>query len=317
MFYHIYSLIAEGQLNAHAAEFHRYGALIMTDEGGVGCIHPWPELGDATLDEELEALKAGSPLTLGKRALKCANVDADARHKGINLLHGLNIPESHATLPPCVSPASVRIMGINGFRAGKLKAMSSPKSTLERLATLASIAPNWRWRIDFNSSLNEREADEFWREMSPSLRQLVDFVEDPCPYTRESWSRLMSEGMRLAYDQGSDLDHQPHLDTTSPPIRIIKPAREKMPSPGSGKHVFTSFMDHPIGQLWATYTAAQYYQDTPSEEIPLCGLCTHLLFKKDAFIEALGGLAPVITVPEGTGLGYDDLLAALPWKKLE
>lgn len=289
----------------------------MTDEGGFGCIHPWPELGDATLEEELEALKAGKPLTLGKRALKCAEVDAEARRKGINLLAGLTIPESHATLPPSVSPATVRIMGLKGFRAGKLKAMSSPRSTLERLATLAAIAPDWRWRVDFNSSLNERESDEFWRNMAAPLRQLIDFIEDPCPYTRESWSRLISEGMRLAYDQGSDLEHQPHLDAEDPPIRIIKPAREKMPSPGTGKHVFTSSMDHPVGQVWATYTAAQYYKDTPKAEVPLCGLCTHLLFQKDAFIEMLGDLSPVITVPEGTGLGFDNLLAEIPWKKLE
>ncbi|MFR1411904.1 MAG: hypothetical protein ACLSUW_06140 [Akkermansia sp.] len=46
----------------------RKGALIKTDEGGYGCIQPWPELGDATLQEELDALRKGRPLPLGVRA---------------------------------------------------------------------------------------------------------------------------------------------------------------------------------------------------------------------------------------------------------
>ena len=65
MFYHEYSLTACGPLNARAAEVCRKGALIKTDEGGYGCIQPWPELGDATLPEELDALRKGRPLPLG------------------------------------------------------------------------------------------------------------------------------------------------------------------------------------------------------------------------------------------------------------
>ena len=60
MFYHEYSLTACGPLNARAAEVCRKGALIKTDEGGYGCIQPWPELGDATLQEELDALRTVS-----------------------------------------------------------------------------------------------------------------------------------------------------------------------------------------------------------------------------------------------------------------
>jgi O-succinylbenzoate synthase len=314
--FYIYSVIASGQLNARATEFHRQGALIQTDEGGVGCIHPWPELGDATLEEELAALRDRKPLALGKQALECARVDGEARNKGVNLFDGLVIPKSHATLPPSVSPATVRLMGLHGFRAGKVKAMTSAEATAERLSVLASVAPDWRWRLDFNAMLEEREAMIFWRNLSPELRGLIDFVEDPCPFSRESWTHLMSEGMPIACDLFLDPQNPPMQDADTPPIRIIKPAREAIPAKGSGQHVFTSVMDHAIGQLWATWNAAKYYEGTPVDEIPLCGLCTHLLFKNDPFFNDLGEMAPTITPPAGTGLGFDHLLATLPWSPL-
>ena len=78
MFYHEYSLTACGPLNARAAEVCRKGALIKTDEGGYGCIQPWPELGDATLQEELDALRKGRPLPLGVRAAECARTVSTA-----------------------------------------------------------------------------------------------------------------------------------------------------------------------------------------------------------------------------------------------
>lgn len=317
MHYHEYFLVAQGQLNAKSEIFRRPGALIMNDEGGFGCIHPWPELGDATLEKELDAIRRGDPLSLGKRALECAKVDAKARAEGISLFHDLRIPESHATLPPSISPSTVRIMANHGFRAGKIKALANIDSTRERLTTLAAMAPHWRWRLDFNAVLTVNEAAGFWKSLPGELKQKIDFIEDPCNFTQESWQQLTMEGLPIACDLGSDICHQPKITIDIPMVRVIKPARERSPKLRTGSHVFTSVMDHPIGQLWAAYCAAYYYNDTPQNEVPLCGLCTHLLFKKDAFIEALGDISPTINVPEGTGLGFDDLLTGLEWKKLK
>ncbi|MEG0836515.1 MAG: hypothetical protein RSF35_01145 [Akkermansia sp.] len=316
MYYHEYSLIAKGQLNARSENFRRTGVLILTDAGGYGCIHPWPELGDATLQEELDALRAGSPLPLGKRALECATVDAEARAKGVKLMDGLIIPDSHATIPPYVSPATVRLMSHHGFKAGKLKAMPNITSTRERLITLASMVPEWRWRLDFNASLELNAAEQFWQGLTEPLKEMIDFIEDPCSFTHESWMHLSNQGMPIACDLGSHICYQPKITTDIPMTRVIKPARERSPHKNTGKHIFTSMMDHPIGQLWACYCAASYYKGYDKQDMPLCGLCTHLLFQKDAFIEELGDLSPVINIPQGTGLGFDELLKKLDWKKL-
>lgn len=316
VFYYEYSLTACGPLNAKTAELCRTGALIRTDEGGYGCIHPWTELGDASLQEELEALRRGAPLPLGLRALDCAAADGAARKQGINLFTGLHIPDSHATLPSCVSPATVRLMDMKGFKAGKIKAGANLSAVKERLTILASMAPSWRWRLDFNGSLNETEALKFWKSLSHDLRCQIEFIEDPCPFSLSSWERLVDAGMSLALDLGSDQVHQPPMYKDLPVTRIVKPAREATPDDLYDPPVFTTVMDHPLGQLWAVYEAAYYYRNALPTEIPLCGLSTHLLFQPDPFIDQMGGLNPKVSIPEGTGLGFDQMLEELPWKAL-
>ena len=61
-------------------------------------MQPWPELGDSPLEYELDALREGSPMRLGARALKCIELDGAARAEGVSLFAGLSIPRSHATL---------------------------------------------------------------------------------------------------------------------------------------------------------------------------------------------------------------------------
>ena len=47
-----------------------------------------------------------------------------------------------------------------------------------------------------------------------------------------------------------------------------------------------------------------------------CGLQTHGLFEMDAFTARLGPVKPGFKPPGGSGLGFDDLLEDLPWKKI-
>lgn len=181
---------------------------------------------------------------------------------------------------------------------------------------LASMVPSWRWRLDFNGSLDGNEALQFWKSLPHHLKSRIDFIEDPCPFSVPGWERLVDAGMPLALDMGTDTEHQPAVTADLPVTRIVKPAREATPGDLHDPPVFTTVMDHPVGQLWAVYQAAEYYRDALPTEIPLCGLCTHLLFEPDPFIDQMGGMNPQVAVPAGTGLGFDGMLEALPWKKL-
>lgn len=314
MFYAPYTLNPVGPLSARAAAQPRRGVLLRSESGGFACLQPWPELGDVPLEYELEALREGKPLKLGARALRCIEVDAEARHAGKNLFEGLTVPKSHATLPVSASPSMVYTLSQRGFRTGKLKLLPNPKAAVERLLNLAAMVPDWSWRLDFNATLTRETTLDFWNMLPEALRERIDFIEDPCPYTVENWQSLQDAGIPLAYDIPLHNDPGIPACTRTPMMRVVKPARDRSTD---GMPVFTSYMDHPIGQLWAANRAAFYYKDTSPENIPLCGLVTQHVYQPNAFSEALGlRIEPELKLPSGTGLGFDDLLEQQSWKRL-
>lgn len=314
MQYSPYTLYPLGALSARAAAQPRQGVLLRGDNGGYACLQPWPELGDAPLEYELDALRDGTPLRLGARALKCVELDGAARAKGESLFAGLRVPRSHATLPVSATPGQVYNLHQRGFRVGKIKVVPKLAATVERLVNLASMVPDWKWRVDFNCTLSLEDALQFWEMLPPAMRQRIDFVEDPCYYDVAVWQALQDVGMPLGYDMPVQNESIIPQRTTKPMMRLVKPARHMSTT---GMPVFTSYMDHPLGQCWAAYNAAAYYTGKPEAEVPFCGLLTHLNYKPNPFSEQLGfNITPDFPVPAGTGLGFDALLAALPWKSL-
>lgn len=315
MFYSPYTLVPCGALSARSAAQPRNGVLLRNDEGGYGCLQTWPELGDPTLDEELDAIRDGTPLRLGARALKCAMLDGEARAKKVNMFDGYTVPLSHATLPVSTTPFMVHTLHQRGFRTGKLKLLPNLPATIEKLMNLAAMVPEWKWRLDFNATLTPEGSLEFWDMLPEAMRKRIDFIEDPCPYTVESWQMLQDAGIPLGYDIGSpDATCGVPCCTNKPMIRVVKPARDRTTE---GVPVFTSYMDHPLGQLWAAWCAARYYHGKDPKDVPLCGLVTHHVYRMNDFSEVLGAaIYPSIKLPGGTGLGFDELLAAQEWKTL-
>ena len=81
------------------------------------------------------------------------------------------------------------------------------------------------------------------------------------------------------------------------------------------KAVFTSYMEHPLGQAFAAYEAGRAMQNYMGL-VDVGGLMTHGLFEPTAFTEALGKPNPQWMYQDGTGLGFDHQLEALEWKRL-
>ena len=301
-------------MSARAAAQPREGVLLRGDNGGYACLQAWPELGDAPLEYELDALREGTPMRLGALALKCIELDGEARAKGVSLFEGLTVPRSYATLTVSATPSQVYNLHQRGFRVGKIKVIPKLSATVERLVNLAAMVPDWKWRVDFNCTLTPEEALQFWDMLPAAMRERIDFVEDPCYYDVNAWQSLQDAGMPLAYDMPVQNENCIPGRTSTPMMRIVKPARHVSTT---GLPVFTTYMDHPLGQCWAAYNAAVFYTGKPAEEVPLCGLVTHHVYRPNAFSEELGmDITPEFPVPKGTGLGFDNLLASLPWKKL-
>jgi O-succinylbenzoate synthase len=161
-----------------------------------------------------------------------------------------------------------------------------------------------RVRIDFNAMLT---AEEFERIAETLPREQIDFIEDPCPYDERTWRDLRHKTrMRIALDLAATGNRQP---ATEFDVLVHKPALQEWPS-FDGEIVVTSYMDHPVGQLWAAYVAATHRVSAR------CGLMTHVLYESDEFIERMRADGARLVPPDGTGIGFDDLLERLPWKTL-
>lgn len=286
-----YELRSAGALNARSSRTAFRGALIQKGRG-FGCLHPWPELGDPSLEECL----ADWTLPNSRQALACAEADGEARKKGVSLFEGLTVPRSHATLPSATEEF-VKLAIAAGFSTVKIKT----KEKLGHARELIAAFPNLKWRIDFN---NTADLGKLAQEVD-GLESLIDFIEDPVPFDSETWTRFEKEtGVFLANDHA--------VERSDHGIQIIKPAINKVDllMEGAERKIITSYMDHPFGQCFAAYEAARV------GVTETCGLQTHGLFDANPFTEVLGKSGPVFQLPGGTGLGFNDLLEGLAWEKL-
>ncbi|HEX7149956.1 MAG TPA: enolase C-terminal domain-like protein [Thermoanaerobaculia bacterium] len=275
LWYWRYTLTPRTRLSAVARPGPREGALLRVGDGYAD-VHPWPELGDLPLDEQLARLARGATTRLTSASLVCAELDGQARVAGRSLFAGLTIPLSHWTGEDAP----------DAFDTVKLKGI--PASW-----------PDKRLRLDFNATLT---AEEFVRIAETLPHERIDFVEDPCPYDPAVWRALRERtGLRLALDRETATD--------AVDLLVVKPALGGQWMEGV-EMVVTTYFDHPIGQFYAAYVAATNQVSARN------GLFTHVAYEANAFSERITADGARLLPPEGTGLGFDDLLRSLPWKRL-
>lgn len=313
IWYWHYRLKSRTNPNARSSRREIEGVLLRDADGGHACLQPWPELGDPPLQGCLDDLAGPRRRAIVRRALRCLEMDGAARSVEDPLFEELEIPASHATLTTWESSA-VETAIAAGFGTVKLKCGHGFDATL--FASLASDFPSLKWRLDFNETGDAEGLADALLSLGPEIRHRIDFIEDPCPYSAKIWRELRRRtGIALAVDRES----APLADAAQ--VMVIKPAVDEPwllgeAATGHGQRALvTSYMDHPFGQAFAAWEAGRLALQFPA--LPVAGgLRTHHLFEPDAFSEALGPWTPDFRPPPGTGLGFDDLLAKLPWKRL-
>lgn len=310
-----YRLKSHSALSAVSKRREFDGALIRIG-AGFGCIHPWPELGDPTLQKCLEDLKGPRRRALVRRAVRCAEMDAIARGNSQWLFEELEIPKSHATLTTA-DAASVAAAVEAGFTTVKLKAGRDLAREAGFLTAMAGEFPQLSWRLDFNETGTAETVAAFLNGLDREVRRKIDFVEDPCPYSDATWATLKkTTGVKLAVDR----EAAPNCDSAQ--VIVLKPALDEpwLLAEAAGKRgakvVVTSYMDHPFGQTFAAWEAGRL-DLTFRGLVGTCGLQTHQLFEPNPFSEYLGAWKPDFQPPGGNGLGYDDLLDSLVWTRLD
>lgn len=305
-YYWPYTLVAKMPLNARSKR-REFPGVLLRQGAGFACLHPWPELGDHDLSAQMAWLKEGGSTPLLAASLRCLRLDASARHAGLSLFDGRIIPPSQATLATA-NLAALHSAKEQGFRLAKVKADGR---RLEELADLVRETPI-PIRIDCNETGDTRSLSQWLASLSATAREHIDFLEDPSPYNPAHWQELQRRGApRLAADRASG----EAVDGCE--LLVVKPARQdpdhlfRRARSLAKSVVVTSYMDHPIGQAYAALFAASAGDLLDKA----AGLMTHHLFERNAFSERLGDGAAFLP-PSGYGLGFDDLLEALPWRRL-
>lgn len=309
-----YRLKARGLLNSVTKRREFEGVLIRVD-GGFGCIHPWPELGDPPLEKCLADLAGAQRWPIVRRALRCAELDAVARKFEHSLFEEMEVPDSHATLSLARAEGVAHAVEA-GFTIIKLKTGHDIAKEAKFLNEMGSEHPALKWRLDFNESLEPEAFVSFHEQLAPAARAAIDFIEDPCPYSDSVWKDLQRRtGTRFA------VDREAAPLSAAARVMVIKPAIDEpfllaeAALANQQRVIVTSYMEHPVGQTFAAWEAARLGLQFPGL-VGTCGLQTHHLFEPDAFTEWLGPWLPVFQPPAGNGLGFDELLDALPWSPL-
>jgi len=315
LWYWHYRLKSRKTLNSRSARQEFEGVLLKDSEGGHACIHPWPELGDPSLLRCIEDLNGPRRRAIVRRALRCLEMDGAARSVDDPLFEDLEVPASHATL--VVRDKEDVSQAVDaGFTTAKLKCGANLPVERAFLTAMTAAHPALKWRLDFNEAGDPDDLAEWLAEMPAETRGLIEFVEDPCEYSEAKWRDIYKKTrVPLAVDRESAPNQ------TAAQVIVIKPAIDEPwllaeAAQGSGQRVVvTSYMDHPLGQAFAAWEAGRLALQFP-DLVGVCGLQTHHLFEPDAFTEALGPWKPDFQPAPGKGLGFDDLLGKLPWKRM-
>ncbi len=319
--------LTRGNLKPHAGALFK---IEFTESlTGYADIHPWPELEEKPLHQQLGLVLDGKPTPAFYKSLGFAKIDAEARRAGISLMNGLKIPESHFFVSDLESLTFEKLLDIadRGFKILKVKiflvSMSFPE--IEKIKELASELErlNLKLRLDFNASGDFAKADGFFSVWFKEFRHfnLIDFVEDPCLFVAQHWQKLKSRwGIKLALDH--QLKYVESKDRRElgkfADILIFKPSHqlaEEITALAKRNNLqisVTTSLDHALGIMSATFEAAKINEQNPGLITP-CGLVSHGDFSNDGFFSKIPVRGPKLQDFSGSGFGFDEELAKLKW----
>lgn len=251
---------------------------------GYSDCHPWVEFGDLPLDEQLDALAEGHYTPLLNRSFYYAEQERNARVNGESLFKNLSLPKSHQ---------QVKLGDESFFFLQKIKLKPHQAKAFLKWAN-----PKVTWRLDFNASFTATECEEFLKR---AKHLKIDFIEDPFPYHEDHW-RSFQEQYGVAFAEDFEKGEEAQVSICKPAVRTI--------SQSAKRRVVTSYLDHPIGQLAALYSAAI----DPELSKEAGGFLSHTLYEANAFSDRLTICEERLIPPTGIGWGYDKELEALQWK---
>lgn len=275
----------------------REGALIRIGEPGYygyADLHPWIELGDLPLQEQLKRRDS----FLWHRTLELAKVDQQARKEKRSLLANIKLPLSHHlidldNLPKPLSGETV-----------KLKVGINPEKEIATILKFASIG-SIKICLDFNFRLSRASFLDYLTKI-PQAHSSIDFIEDPYPFDELEWAQDQKKlGLTFALDHNSERGIG---KKEAAPVLILKPARQsEIPFLNTSQRVVvTSSIDHPVGQSAAAWVASFF-------PLEVAGLLTHSAFPENPYSREFREEGRKFIPAKGFGWGFDHLLEQEVW----
>lgn len=326
-FHHRYSLQPMNDLGALANTNLREGALlkVVWPNGltGYADLFPWPELGDAGIEDQLEALAQGKISGLVEQSIWLAKKDAALRRDKINAYAGISKVKNHYLISDfrTFNDSHMKELRSAGFTTLKIKVGRDPDEEVKFISRTVKQNPVMV-RLDFNSKGTLNSFRDFILKLGPGESSRIEYVEDPFPWNSDAWA----EGQKmvpLAIDhEGEKVDFDSLK--TPPPFKVvvIKPARQdvekavKRVNQFGLKMVVTSSLDHPVGVAHAMKVAADLKKFNPNTLID-CGCLTLKSYKPNEFTNRISVQGPFLNSISGTGIGFDDLFEKVPWVAIQ
>lgn len=323
-----YILSPKSRIGSVATPTARHGALLCIrwpdDVTGYGDLFPWPEFGDESLDHQLDALNEGRVSAGLEQTIWLARRDAQARQYSQNLMKGLPRVRNHYLIndPDLVTDAELGDAKKMGYQYIKLKCGKDIQKELELAVKLIKLR-GFQLRLDFNSRATPADFHTFMQKIPEPLRQKIEFVEDPFPYNENLW-RSASQLVALAVDQEYHrVPWETYTEFSPPPFKVIvlKPARQDTVKAREFAHRFrlkmaiTSSLDHPVGVMHAAALCGEFKKLYPNMILD-AGCFSHTSYELDQFSALLPPKGPYLSDVTGSGVGFDQILQALPWTKL-
>lgn len=321
-----YEMDPIAELNSKTNQNPRQGILLKIewpgDLIGYSDLHPWPELGDLPLEQQLSDLRKGKISLQLEQSIWLARRDALARKSGISLWDQVPRIKNNFLISNVAYATDETIEKAKqaGFSTIKMKAGRDFEREMEFALKILKNG-NFMLRIDFNGSLQWQVYEKFFSTLEKAHRARLDYVEDPFPYETEIYreARVLSRVAVDRYFSQIDFDHR-----EAPPVDqlILKPAIQDVDKfmtqvkKWSIPVTVTSYMDHPVGMVHSALIAGELKKKY-DQLIGTSGCLHNYLYQKDLYHSAMTIQGPYIQKVGGKGIGFDFLFHQEPWAQVK
>ena len=299
----------------------RQGALLKMQwpDGKIGYadLHPWPELGDQSLELQIQNMKKGKMSSQVEQSIWLARRDAVARSQNVSLLNHVDDIRNNYLVTDVllIDEAKLKEISRTGYKSLKIKVGRDQKAEAD---LINRASPYFLLRLDFNSVGNLTSFQKFMQLLKPETIKKIEYAEDPFPYDQVKWAEAQKIVPLAADREITKIDFK---KTTSPSFQVlvIKPALVdvekaiRFAKQENLKCVITNQMDHAVGQMHALAVAAELKREHEGMMLD-SGCATHHLFEKDDYFKEIYQQGAYVQAIRGAGIGFTELLEGRQWQ---